>query len=355
MAIRAQQARAGVGVKRTLTLMVLLAGALLALWPSAATAAFAGKNGPIAFSAYHDYTEQCSGYPTISDAVSNGAIFTMNPDGGDASQVTATRHRPPLCDLGFPISPSFAFDDDPSYSPNGKRLAFTFDYHDSEDGWLPAVGVIHADGTDSHLLAAGGAVQSSQPAFSPDGKKIAFVLYFNGIGLMRSDGTHERPVTDSADNVSETDPSFFPSGKRIAFVSATAQGSSISTIRLDASHRQSLTARSSASLNSPDVSPDGKRIVFGRGTGIYTMRADGTHQRRLGDGSRPVYSPNGKRIAFTTFTGDLGWCCAPHQGEVLVMSTDGSHQHAVIPNPLPFGVADPSQLALGQPSWGPRP
>ena len=37
------------------------------------------------------------------------------------------------------------------------------------------------------------------------------------------------------------------------------------------------------------------------------------------------------------------------------MRADGSDQHAVIPNLLPFGVSDPSELALGQPSWGPKP
>jgi Tol biopolymer transport system component len=328
--------------------MILLAAALLALWPSAAAAAFPGKNGRIAFSAYHDFTEQCPpGYPPIiSDAASDEAIFTMNPDGSGASQVTATGHRPPFCNMGFPFPPSFDFDEDPSYSPSGKRLAFTFDRYDGEDGSLPSVGVIHADGTNRHYLNDGYDFRSWRPAFSPDDKKIAFVLYSSEIGLMRSDGTHERRLTTNG-----IDPSFFPGGGRIVFVSDR----SIFTIRLDGSHQYRLTTRSSAKLNSPDVSPDGTQIVFGRGTGIYVMRADGTHQRRLADGSRPVFSPNGKRIAFTTFTGDTGSCCAGHQGEVMVMSADGSGQHSVIPSPLPFGVSDPSELALGQPSWGPKP
>jgi Tol biopolymer transport system component len=97
--------------------------------------------------------------------------------------------------------------------------------------------------------------------------------------------------------------------------------------------------------------------VFERTVGdhaaVYVMRADGTHQRRLAAGSNPVFSPNGKRIAFTTFTQE-GTFGGQH-GAIIVMNADGSQAHAVTPDPLPFGVGDPSDLALGQPSWGPKP
>jgi Tol biopolymer transport system component len=76
-------------------------------------------------------------------------------------------------------------------------------------------------------------------------------------------------------------------------------------MRTDGSRVHRLTRHSA--LSTPDVSPNGKRIVawLGRGDngGIEIMRADGTHLHGLGaSGFTPVFSPNGKRIAFERAT-----------------------------------------------------
>ena len=330
--------------------MILLAGALLALWPSTASAAFPGKNGPIAFTALHSTAEQCPGGGSPSyDTAADEGIFTMNPDGSDATQVSS-QHRPLMCD--YPIE--YYFDDDPSYSPSGKRFAFTLAHHayanNADDlNLYPYVAVMGVDGSNRQVLSE---LDNSDPAFSPNGKKIVFDDRAK-IAVMSSKGRHERILTTREGIRAEYgfEPSFFPSGARIVYVSGEVRRpwrSSISTIRLDRSHRRRLTTGNrSANFNSPDVSPNGRRIVFGRGTGIYVMRSDGTHKHRLADGSDPVFSPNGKRIAFSRTSGE--------QSEVIVMRSNGSDQHAVIPNPLPFGVSDPSELGLSQPSWGPQP
>ena len=61
-------------------------------------------------------------------------------------------------------------------------------------------------------------------------------------------------------------------------------------------------------VQSPQLSPDGTQIVFGRRwvdkmndrweTSIWIMNADGTHQRSLVQGSGVQWSPDGKRIAY---------------------------------------------------------
>jgi Tol biopolymer transport system component len=341
--------------KRLAIVLGVAAASVVALGPSTASATFPGKTGPIAFTAYHDLGGQCpAGYYRLQAAADEG-IFTMDPDGSNASQVSS-QHRPLVCssDSVFP-DPDYRSDNDPSYSPSGKRFVFTLatysddcnncDYGDL--AFYPSVAVMDVDGTHRRSLSGS---NSSDPAFSPNGKKVVFRDH-NKIAVMSSKGRHERPLTRDGDHAG--DPGFFPSGARIVYVSEEKLRGrwklSIATIRLDSSHRRRLLTllRSAGPLNSPDVSPNGKRIVFGLGTGIYIVRSDGTHKHRLADGSDPVFSPNGKRIAFSRVTGT--------GREIMVMRTGGSDQHAVIPNPLPFGVTDPSDLDLADPSWGPKP
>ncbi|MGA2061746.1 MAG: TIGR03067 domain-containing protein [Thermoguttaceae bacterium] len=86
------------------------------------------------------------------------------------------------------------------------------------------------------------------------------------------------------------------------------------------------------SCSSPKWSRDGKiayyacRTVFGEnwrnGSHIFTIDADGSSPKDLGDGSMPSWSPDGKQIAFSRYA----------TGGVWIMDADGSNKKLIEDN-----------------------
>ena len=83
-----------------------------------------------------------------------------------------------------------------SWSPDGKRIAFTRDLQGTYQIW-----VVNSDGTDPHGLTDG-RIAHSFPAWSPNGKEIACSQWKIGspdcaISVLRSDGSDGRVVVDN--------------------------------------------------------------------------------------------------------------------------------------------------------------
>jgi Tol biopolymer transport system component len=90
------------------------------------------------------------------------------------------------------VSP--AFDGDPAWSPNGRRIAFTSE----RDGGDREVYVMNADGTDQVRLTTSAGFDEN-PSWSPNGRLIAFDSMRDGnleVYVMNVDGTNVRRVTD---------------------------------------------------------------------------------------------------------------------------------------------------------------
>jgi TolB protein len=126
---------------------------------------------------------------------------------------------------------------DPSWSPDGARLAFTNNTPDiTSDIW-----VVNADGTGAVDLTPDplpGVWFDRMPAWSPDGRRIAFSSNRSGttrIWIMNADGSNPTMVV-SPDSAAELAPVWSPDGTQLAWLSVGPRSTfGISVTKLDGS------------------------------------------------------------------------------------------------------------------------
>ena len=180
-----------------------------------------------------------------------------------------------------------------SWSPDGRRIAF-----DAERSTQAGVWVVRADGSGLRRLAAG-----SDPVWSPRGGLVAFHSAA-GLRVVPAAGGRARRVTRGREDVL---PAWAPNGSRLAFLRTveSRQTQILYTVssRGGALRRIFGGGRDVSIPRRPSWSPDGRRLVFSAGRGVFDVfaaSARGRSVRRLRRGDWPAWSPEGRRIAFTT-------------------------------------------------------
>lgn len=286
--------------------------------PSPATATPPGAEGLIAYVAPNP------------DHANSLEIYTIAADGTSRTNLTNDPAR----------------DQDPAWSPDGSRLAFS----STRDGAHLDIWVVNADGSGlTNLTPLADSTESGQagiePTWSPDGTKIAY-SYQGDVWVMdATTGAGKQNLThDPALPAAGHSPAWSPTSDTIAYV----REGDIWVMSASGANKRQLTATTGAltTEKTPDWSPDGLRLVYDRSGQIWTMNSDGTQQTVIAagpdqGGTAPVWSPEGDWIVFSS----SGYT-APNGPDLFLARPDGTSIRQ---------VANTGPGSDAAPAWQPLP
>jgi Tol biopolymer transport system component len=244
-------------------------------------------------------------------------IFTMRPDGSGRHQVTHTNG---------------AYH--PAWASDGRHILYerTTSYSD-DGGEVSDIWIMDPDGSHGRPLVRDPA-NDSQPAWAPDGRSFVFTRDSGGQPQLYmysfSDG-RVQPLTQPGTWRDAYAASWSPDGRRIAFAGGLAKDASdngdLFTVQPDGSGVRRLTSTPTWDESDPDWSPDGTRVLYARQHGyadpqLMTIGSSGGRPHRLMRSSLgdPAWSPDGRSIAATG---------------IVIASSDGSHPRKIIQGSQP--------------------
>jgi Tol biopolymer transport system component len=241
-----------------------------------------------------------------------------------------------LATNGFTTHDVHAFDDQTSWSPDGRWIAYARP-RTLDPGKYDLV-LAAPDGSVERSLGSAGS-----GTWSPDGRRILAVggdPYHRVVDLASNES---RSLSVCVDDFGGIDWS--PDGERLAFVVCSLSQHPLFSARWDGSSRQLVVSDG----YEPAWSPDGEDIAYshrlycGDEGAIEIVRSDGTHHRsvrRPGEGrGRARWSPDGTTVSFSTSPG----LCTPSPDRTYLVGRDGQGERLL--GETPFST---------HPTWSPN-
>lgn len=176
---------------------------------------------------------------TRGDVMTNIDVYVMD---ADRSNVTRLTEHPERDQRGV-------------FSPDGATIAFVSQRDGDVAIWLMA-----ADGSNPRKL-----VQGREPSFSPDGRRIAFTSSAfddnDEIYLIDLDGSNRTRLTDNRRKL-DWFASFSPTGDRLVYNSEAFGGQELMLMRADGQGQTRISIAEKTYEQEPVWSPDGKGIAY---------------------------------------------------------------------------------------------
>jgi Tol biopolymer transport system component len=249
------------------------------------------------------------------------------------------------------------FDDwHPDWSPDGSRITFARGYANEAE----QIFRVNADGSGLIQLGdcTGDCLGDDFPSYSPDGKMIAFIRYVGpvrddnsatsgGVWIMNADGSNPVQITqlDLPTVTENAAPSWSPDGRKLAFtqINTVVQPmgrQAVVVANVDGSGMHRITPWALDATDA-DWSPDGTRILV---TSHHDIVHPGSEQLYIvhPDGSRLVkvipvgladpaniggkFSPDGQKIVFRH---ESGFDDPEPTSQAYTMNIDGSNVRQV--------------------------
>jgi Tol biopolymer transport system component/DNA-binding winged helix-turn-helix (wHTH) protein len=239
--------------------------------------------------------QSASGPDLGASAMGASTICIVSSQGGSPQPLT--RHD-------YPAGLHFA----PSWSPDGKRIAFlNFDTGSSQ------VWTISVAGDGLKQITQPGTGDKISPFYSPDGESIYFAvsLALWKVSVSPQSGEPVGKAVKVADlgSTAIRHATLSADGRKLAY-SAWTVANNLWAVSLSPATQEAMAAAAALTNEAgtrhmqPAFSPDGQRIAFaalhqGSRWGIWTMDADGHPTQITVDGGRsPSWYPDGQQLAF---------------------------------------------------------